>query len=164
MCWTDEVTIGVADPKLTQMPGVIGEWTDDLCPGLLSLTINSVDVVDEEDNLYPAAALSRWEQTRTLSFPIRCIICRQLKSGLPARQFSILVCLASHDTKAQNLFKPGDGLFEIAYTQLDPTCFGHMLNRFLCSLTGRFEVMYLSYHRLGDRTAGGSVFYFPRDG
>jgi hypothetical protein len=151
---TNEVDIGMADPELPQLPGVIGERTDDICTGLLSLTINSVDVVNEEDNLHTAAALSRREQAWALGFPVWRIVCRRLKSGLPTSQFSLLVCLASHDTKALSLFKPDDGLLNIAHSQLDPACFSHMLNHFLCSLTGRFDMMYLSYHGEGDRQQG----------
>jgi len=44
------------------MPGIIGERTYNICPRLLSLAIDSVDVLNEEDNLHTAAALSRWEQ------------------------------------------------------------------------------------------------------
>src|SRR5262249_22224342 len=123
LCRAEEVAIGVAHPELPHVPGENGERADDLCPSLLSLAIDIIDVLDEEDDLHTAAELPWWEQVWSLDFPVWRILCRQLEGGLPARQFSIFVCVASHDAKAQNALKPGDGLLEVAHTQLNPTCF-----------------------------------------
>src|SRR5947207_1701682 len=98
----------MAYPELAHMPGVIGEWAHDVCLGLLGLAIDGIDVVDEEGNLHTAAALPRCEQAGALGFPIWCALCCQLDRGLPARQFSIFVCLAGHNAKAQNVLKPSN--------------------------------------------------------
>src|SRR5262249_28649336 len=87
---------------------------------------DSIDVFDEEDNFHTAAALSCWEQVWAFDFPVWRIPCCQLESGLPVRQFSIFACVASHHMEAQDALKPGDGLFEVAHTQLDPACFSHL--------------------------------------
>src|SRR5438874_9072883 len=107
----------MAYPELAHMPGVVGEGAHDVYLGLLGLAIDSVDVVDEEDNLHTAAALSRREQAWALGFPVGCVICCQLKRGFPTPQLGILICFASHDTKAQDVLKPGDGLLEVAHTE-----------------------------------------------
>lgn len=60
-----------------------------------------------------------------LGRPVRCAVCRQLDRSLPARQFSIFVCVAGDDTKAQDVLKPFDGLLEVTHANLDPACFGH---------------------------------------
>src|SRR6266704_2071646 len=122
----DEVAVGMAYPELPHVPGVVCERTHDVCPGLLSLAIDSLNVVDEKDDLHTAAALSRRKQVWALGHPVGGVICCQLKSGFPTRQFSILIYLAGHDTKAQDVLKPGDGLLEVAHTELDPACFGHI--------------------------------------
>src|SRR5258708_22148577 len=134
----EEVAVRMAYPELPHVPGVIGKGAHNVCPGLLGLAIDSVDVVDEEDNLHAAAALSRWEQAWALGFPVGSIICCQLKRGFPTRQLGILICFASHDTKDQDVLKPGDGLLEVAHTELDPACSGHcnLLFLHICSLKG----------------------------
>ena len=106
----DEVAIGMAHPELPHVPGVVGQFTRDVCPGLLSLVIDSIYVLYEEDNLNAAAALSRRQKALALRRPVWCAFCRQLNRGLPARQFNIFICIASDDTKAQHMLKPCDGL------------------------------------------------------
>src|SRR5947209_3675850 len=96
----------MAYPELAHMPGVVSKRAHDVGLGLLGLLIESIDVVDEESNLHTTAALSRREQAGALGFPIWCAVCCQLNRGLPARQFSIFVCVASHDAKAQDVLKP----------------------------------------------------------
>ena len=55
----DEVAVGMTHPELPHVPGVVCERSHDVCPGLLSLVIDRIDVVDQENNLHTAAALSR---------------------------------------------------------------------------------------------------------
>jgi hypothetical protein len=115
---------------LSHVPGIVGEFAHDICLGLLGLTIDSVDVVYEEDDLHTTAALSGREKARALGRPVWRAVWRQLERGLPARQFSILVCVAGDDSKAQDALKPVNGLPEVAHTQLDPACFTHFLTAF----------------------------------
>src|SRR5260370_18321184 len=122
---TYEVAIGMAYPELSHVPGVVGEWAHYICPGLLGLVINSVYVLYKEDDLNAAAALSRWEKAASLRLPVWCVLCRQLNRGLPASQFSIFVCVASYDTKSQNVLKPLNRLLKVAHANLDPAWFNH---------------------------------------
>jgi hypothetical protein len=98
----------MAHPELSHVPGIVGEFTHDVCLGLLGLAIEVVYVLYEEGDLNAAAALSRREKARALGCPVWCAICRKLDGSLPARQFSIFVCIASDDTKAQDILKPSD--------------------------------------------------------
>ena len=100
----------MAHPELPHVPGVVGQFTRDVCSGLSSLVIDSIYVLYEEDNLNAAAALSRRQKALALRRPVWCAFCRQLNRGLPARQFNIFICIASDDTKAQHMLKPCDGL------------------------------------------------------
>ena len=64
--------------------------------------------------------------------------------------------VASHDTKAQDALKPGDGLLEVAHAELDPACSGHRSLLFLhiCSLKGNhfLEIVQMLNHFLhGER-------------
>src|SRR5215472_9328598 len=74
----DEIAVGMAYPELPHVPGVVSEGAHNVCLSLLGLAIDSVDVLDKEDNLYAAAALSRREQAWALGFPVGCVIRRQL--------------------------------------------------------------------------------------
>ena len=103
-----EVAIGMAHPELSHVPGIVGEFTHDVRLGQLGLAIEVVYVLYEEGDLNTAAALSRREEARALGRPVWCAICRQLDRGLPTRQFSIFVCIAGDDTKAQDILKPCD--------------------------------------------------------
>src|SRR6266566_1931811 len=124
---TYEVAVGMAYPELSHVPGVVGEWAHDICPSLLGLAIDGIHVVYEEDDLHAAAALSRREKAGALGRPVWCMVWRQLEKGLPARQFSVVVCVASDDTKTQNVLKPCDGLLKVAHANLNPACFTHFL-------------------------------------
>jgi hypothetical protein len=96
----------MAYPELSHVPGVVGEWAHYICPGLLGLVINSVYVLNKEDDFNAAAALSRREKATALRLPVWCVVCRQLNRGLPAIQFRIFVCVSSYDTKTQDILKP----------------------------------------------------------
>ena len=106
----------MAYPELPHVPGVVCEGAHNVCPRLLSLVIDYLNIVDEENNLHTAAALSGRQQAWALGFPVGYVICRQLKRGFPARQFSVLIGVASHDTKAQDALKPDDRLLEVTHT------------------------------------------------
>ena len=67
------------------MPGIVSKRAHDVCLGLLGLAIDSVYVLNEEDDLNATAALSRWEKAGALGRPVWCVVCRQLDRGLPAR-------------------------------------------------------------------------------
>ncbi len=122
-----EVAIGMAHPKLPHVPGIVSKRAHDVCLSLLGLAIDRVDVVYEEDDLHPAAALSGSGKARPLGSPVWRMVRCQLNRSFPARQFSILVCVAGDDAKAQDVLKPANGLFEVAHTQLNPACFTHCL-------------------------------------
>jgi hypothetical protein len=91
----------------------------------LSLAIDRLNIVHEQDDLDAVAAVTRRKKVRAFSFPVRCILCRQLNGGFSTRHFSVVVAVAGDDAKAQRLLKPVQGLFKVAYTQFNPTCFRH---------------------------------------
>src|SRR2546425_427341 len=96
----------MAHPELSHMPGILGQWAHNVCLSLLSLAIDSLYVIYDEDDLNPAAALSRREKPRALDFPVWRFVRRQLYRSLPASQFSIFICIASYDTKTKDILKP----------------------------------------------------------
>src|SRR5260370_41689866 len=100
----------MAHPELSHVPGIVGEFAHDICLGLLGLAIDCVYVVYEEDDLHTTAALSGRKKARTLVRPVWRAVWRQLERRLPARQFSILVCVAGDDDKAQDVLKPANGV------------------------------------------------------
>jgi hypothetical protein len=82
-----------------------------------------------------------------LGGPVRCMVWRQLDSGLPTRQFGILVCLEGDDTKAQNVLKPCDRLLEVAHAQFNPACFAQFLNAFHFHMKGTRRLLLKSLLR-----------------
>src|SRR5450631_1174741 len=48
---TDEISIGMAHPELAHMPGKVCDGTHDVCLGLLSLAIDCIGILDEQDDL-----------------------------------------------------------------------------------------------------------------
>src|SRR6266536_1427911 len=116
---TDEVSIGMAHPELPHVPGIVSQWTHNVGPGLLSLVIDLIGILHEQDDLNAAAALPWCKQAHAFGFPIGRMICCQLDEGLSTRELCIVICLTSDDMKAQGVFKPGDRLLEIAHANLN---------------------------------------------
>src|SRR3989442_10631277 len=112
-------------PELAHMPGLVGQRSNDFRMDLFGLAINSVDVIDEEDDFNAAAALSGREQALAFGLPVWCLVCCQLDVGLSARQISVIVFFAGYDAKSEHVLEPDDRLLEVADADFYPACFGH---------------------------------------